>query len=73
MVATKPITIEAVAEVLRVFMLSEISASSLQPVLELGALLNPDLRLCDSCRRPLRTPEFGPRCRRCVGETFNRR
>jgi hypothetical protein len=65
MVVAADVSIREAAEVLRRFLQAEISLSSLQPVLELAAKLNPDLETCEQCFRVVRPPASGRICRRC--------
>lgn len=67
------VTVEECREVLRRFMLAPVSLSTLQPVLELGAKLNPDIETCSDCRTVIRPPACGPLCRGCRDRVFVQR
>lgn len=73
------VTIKHVAEVLRTFTLAPISASSLQPVLDLAGELNPDLALavvCGWCQLTMtagRYPASHGICSTCQRRAFEER
>lgn len=72
-------TLARVALILRTFSASPLSLSSVQPVLDLAAELNPDLdlaRVCGWCGRMMRagrTPASHGMCKACQDRAFNER